>query len=451
MLGLDALGAVRPTVIIAGLFLFACTNGPDDAGPPDSDGSGTLSTEARAETAAEDLKRLHRQAREGDATDVARLLDRGIDPDRLHQGHTALQEAAAHGHVDVVELLLAAGADVNRAGRHDRTALHVAASCGARNVVWVLCAAGARSDRPDDFGLTPLHIAAQENLPLVLDLLLHWRGDHGQPDLNARTAWGTTPLHEAAAAGATRSVEWLLSFRYSHDLAVDARSSLGRTPLHMAALRGDAATYRRLIEAGADAAVVDDFGATPHGYLREAMERVLRPGLEQGEAPVGFDLWDGAPPLVTRYQDFPYGFDPQGLDFALWSDGFVLFSADRERPRAMARLARLEPEWVQDFLRELRGIGLLDLPSSRSSFESNHTPYAEVVVRHGAEVLRRRWCYRDPRGNLRHRLGSSMDRSLARVWDQLDLAIERLCPDTFGPAPMRVRGYDRWSSQRPRW
>ena len=62
----------------------------------------------------------------------------------LWDGRTALQAAAGGGHLDVVERLLAAGADVNAAAAHGgRTALQAAAGGGHLDVVERLRQAGA--------------------------------------------------------------------------------------------------------------------------------------------------------------------------------------------------------------------------------------------------------------------------------------------------------------------
>lgn len=56
---------------------------------------------------------LHRQCALGDTQRVAALVARGADVDLKVQGMTPLVLAVQQGHLDVVRLLVEAGADVN--------------------------------------------------------------------------------------------------------------------------------------------------------------------------------------------------------------------------------------------------------------------------------------------------------------------------------------------------
>jgi uncharacterized protein len=75
-----------------------------------------------------------------------------------HEGPTAISEAAASGHVVIIEQLHTAGADIR--GR-DR-ALNHAAYRGHLEGVKVLLAAGADVNEPDQYGEPPLVAAAMD-------------------------------------------------------------------------------------------------------------------------------------------------------------------------------------------------------------------------------------------------------------------------------------------------
>jgi hypothetical protein len=73
---------------------------------------------------------------------------------------TPLNSAAERGHEALVKVLIAAGADVNKADNDVRTPLYCAARYGHDAVVKVLIAAGADVNKADNDGQTPLSCAA---------------------------------------------------------------------------------------------------------------------------------------------------------------------------------------------------------------------------------------------------------------------------------------------------
>lgn len=96
----------------------------------------------------------------GDATRVAALLAVTM---LYETGCTILHHAAMRGAVDVVEALVAAGADLScRASQCLSIPLHFAAACNHLAVVVVLLAAGSPVDSWDETARTPLHEAAQK-------------------------------------------------------------------------------------------------------------------------------------------------------------------------------------------------------------------------------------------------------------------------------------------------
>lgn len=137
------------------------------------------------------------------------LIEQGADPDAPlpETGETPLHAAAAlsaPGGVHVVAILLAAGADPNRATIPDRETgsfmrdartkgeapLHRAAAFAGMATIRRLLDAGARVDARDAAGDTPLSWASWHRRPsAVLRLLCHgshmlhpdaeWSGDHG--------------------------------------------------------------------------------------------------------------------------------------------------------------------------------------------------------------------------------------------------------------------------------
>ena len=89
-----------------------------------------------------------------------------------------MHKATFNGHKDVVELLLAHGAEINAANnKYGATPLHLAAQEGYKGVAELLLARGAEVNAKDKDGETPLYIAAKKNRSI--DLNRELLADHG--------------------------------------------------------------------------------------------------------------------------------------------------------------------------------------------------------------------------------------------------------------------------------
>jgi uncharacterized protein len=151
---------------------------------------------------------------------VAALLDLRADPNIVSEGgESALSEAADYASLEVVNLLLAHGANVNPAdvsplcsalesrrpnreaivrtlllhGADPNTgALRTAVAAGKVEAMQALLDFGADPNLRDEEGYAPLHSAVRQRGWAAVDLLL----THGA-DLFARTPYGDTPLDMA--------------------------------------------------------------------------------------------------------------------------------------------------------------------------------------------------------------------------------------------------------------
>ena len=147
-------------------------------------------------------------ASRGDEETVRALLERGADVQTARpDGMTALHWAAMRSDLEVTEMLLYAGANLEattRIGQH--TPLHVAGRSGRAPVVQALLEAGADPQAATASGATPLHLAAQAGNAAAAAALI----DHGA-DVNARErTWGQTPLMFAAASNRLGPVNVLM-------------------------------------------------------------------------------------------------------------------------------------------------------------------------------------------------------------------------------------------------
>ena len=163
-------------------------------------------------------------ARAGDATAVRELLAAGADP------NTRLQ-----------------GSDINvpgGAGIPGRTALILAAYGGHVEVARELLAAGADVNLLDGGGFSALWVAASGNRLGVMNALLAVDG----VDLNQSALLGRTACCEAAARGHVAIVERLLEAGAD----VELRDDYGRTALHWARMKAHGVIVRMMLQ---------DFGA----------------------------------------------------------------------------------------------------------------------------------------------------------------------------------------------
>jgi len=160
----------------------------------------------------------------GNVNNVEVFLRRGANANlRLLYGWPLLVLSAGDGHIEVVGLLLGAGASINAISPlTGTTALAHAAMKGHQAVVRLLLEHGAAVDAPTNSGATPLILAASESQTECVRLLLAFRAD-----VNAATKRGMTALMFASRQGNEEMTQALL------DAGADpnARTRSGRTAL----------------------------------------------------------------------------------------------------------------------------------------------------------------------------------------------------------------------------
>jgi hypothetical protein len=118
-------------------------------------------------------------AEQGDLAKVRALLAEGANPDTRHRewGFTALHSAAGTGNVELVELLLENGANVNTPDVTGATPLHEAAKRGHLKAAELLLAHGADVNRQTSTDrMTPLQMVEELNPNEALAVLLQRHG-----------------------------------------------------------------------------------------------------------------------------------------------------------------------------------------------------------------------------------------------------------------------------------
>ncbi|CAM9863379.1 unnamed protein product, partial [Laminaria digitata] len=215
---------------------------------------------------------------------VRALVEHGVEVNGIGVGgRTALQNAVMLNDrvdVDLVDLLLSAGADIDARAAEGITALHMATNQPG-DITAVLLQRGAAKHALDPEGRSPLHLAAEYgNLAATRALLA------AGADTNIRYGGifcEMSPLDVAARCG---QIEVIREFaRHGVDMNAARSASVGSGSLHEAASANQAGAVDALIEAGADidAQTSPWVGSTPlhsavSGSALEAMLALLRHG-----------------------------------------------------------------------------------------------------------------------------------------------------------------------------
>ncbi|KAJ7426475.1 hypothetical protein WISP_15318 [Willisornis vidua] len=172
-------------------------------------------------------------------------------------GISPLMLAAMNGHVPAVKLLLDMGSDINAQIETNRnTALTLACFQGRAEVVSLLLDRKANVEHRAKTGLTPLMEAASGGYAEVGRVLLDKGADVNAPPVPSSR---DTALTIAADKGHYKFCELLIN-RGAH---IDVRNKKGNTPLWLAANGGHYDVVQLLVQAGADVDAADNRKITP--------------------------------------------------------------------------------------------------------------------------------------------------------------------------------------------
>ncbi len=170
--------------------------------------------------------------------------------------------------VNVMKILLAAGAKIDAANKIGEQAIHWS---GMKETLFLI-SKGAKVDAEDAFGRTPLHHRADDvnskDYLNMINLLL----DKGT-NVNHRDKEGATPLHVAAAKGNVKGISLLLK----RGANVNAQNINGNTPLHIAYFSKRPSSIKSvLILGGADQSIKNKNGRTPKEIIKLLRRRYYR-------------------------------------------------------------------------------------------------------------------------------------------------------------------------------
>ncbi|NRQ51696.1 ankyrin repeat domain-containing protein [Aeromicrobium stalagmiti] len=176
-----------------------------------------------------------------------------------------LLSAASTGNADKVELLLAAGAELESRDSRDRTPLLLAVTRDRVEAARVLVDAGADPDALDDRHDTPWLVTGVTGSVAMAKVVLE-----ADPDLTIRNRFGGISHIPASERGHADYVAYVLD---TTDIAVDHVNDLGWTALLEAVILGQGTEpWQQIVESlvrhGADVSIADRNGITPLQHAR---------------------------------------------------------------------------------------------------------------------------------------------------------------------------------------
>lgn len=236
---------------------------------------------------------IHQAAMKGDLAGVKKIL--AEKPDSVNSkdkdGKTPLHLAVQSGNKDVIEFLLAQGAEIDAKDNKENTPLHNALALRRAGIARFLLSKGADvkikdkdgmpaiayalmgglkellvpildsgQDVNEDFkdGLRIIHLASLLGDKEIIEILL----DRGA-DINVKSKENITPLYAAIYLGHTDMAELLLSRGADKDFRED---QTGRTYLHLAVIKGYGDMVELFGARGLDVNVRDNNRMTPLQY-----------------------------------------------------------------------------------------------------------------------------------------------------------------------------------------
>ena len=209
------------------------------------------------------------------------LLEAGAELD-TPQTYQPIEEAAAHGHAAILEMLVTAGVDINQTFGSGWTALMAASFWNRPEIMRTLLTYAADVDAISDDGYNALSVAARRNHVEILEILLA-----AGANVDLKTTRGWTALLWAKQGDRREAIAVLIlagadvTARVA-DTALDEGTS---ADLLEAARNGDDAGIRSWLAQGTDVNLTDSRGRT--ALMRaaanthiSAMEELLGVGAE---------------------------------------------------------------------------------------------------------------------------------------------------------------------------
>ena len=219
---------------------------------------------------------------------------------------SAIRKCCDYIKIDIINILLEKGADINAKDNYGWTPLVQAiheCECGcececSKEVIKILLEKGADINAKDNYGRTPLMHAIQYGCSEEVIKILLEKG----ADINAKDNYGRTPLMHAIQYGCSEEVIKILLDKGAD---VNAKDKNGCTPLMHAIHECECSkeVIKILLEKGADINAKDNYGWTPlmhaiHECECECSKEVIKILLEKGADINAKDSYDCTPLML---------------------------------------------------------------------------------------------------------------------------------------------------------
>lgn len=214
------------------------------------------------------------------------LIEAGANPNLSNEySPSPLHLAVRGGELGLARYLATHGAGVNALDREGNTPLHLAAQRHDLAMMRLLLGQGANPVAGGQAGNTPLHLAAEtDSAEAIIGVLLL-----AGAEVNSRTRQPPRFIGPENIAAAATANKWGSTSPPNYE--ADVRNDWGATPLHRSVAAGRVGTTRLLLAAGAQVNALDDSQRTPLGlaFASAQMDAFRWPSRNTFDGDDGYD------------------------------------------------------------------------------------------------------------------------------------------------------------------
>jgi hypothetical protein len=199
----------------------------------------------------------------------------------VNNRHSPLYAASQQGDIEVVKVLIASGADVNKTTPNGASPLYIASHKGHLEIVKTLLAAGADVNKTITGEVSSLYIASQNGHLEVVKALIA-----AGADVNKTMTGEVSPLYIASQCGHLEIVKTLLA------AGADVNKTMkgGASPLYIASFKERLEVVKALLEAGANIKLYDVLQKAHDGTFTSEINELI---IAKGGPPAPKEMWSG--------------------------------------------------------------------------------------------------------------------------------------------------------------